>query len=118
MRDLNERLGPMFLQLPPAFGPASLPQLQAFLEFWPADLRLAIEVRHPNFFAEPHSTALNDLLSRHNVARVIMDSRPIRIGTTEEKHVLQARERKPDLPVQIALTTDLAFARYIGHPRM
>ena len=118
MRNLNERLGPMFLQLPPAFGPASLPQLQAFLEFWPADLRLAIEVRHPHFFAKPHTTSLNELLSQHNAARVIMDSRPIRIGTIEEKQVLQARERKPDLPVQISLTTDFTFIRYIGHPRM
>lgn len=118
MRGLEERLGIQFLQLPPAFSPAHLPQLQAFLDFWPSDLRLAVEVRHPSFFTEPHFTELNTLLRQHNVARVIMDSRPIRIGPREEIQVLQARERKPDLPVKTNLTADIAFVRYIGHPRM
>ena len=118
MRSLEDRLGPMFLQLPPAFAPTHLPQLQAFLNFWPTDLRLAVEVRHPDFFAEPHTTTLNTLLSQYNMARVMMDTRPIRVGSTEEQSVLQARERKPDLPLQIAVTADIAFLRYIGNPHM
>ncbi|HLQ28598.1 MAG TPA: DUF72 domain-containing protein [Ktedonobacteraceae bacterium] len=118
MRGLGERLGPMFLQVPPGFSPASISQLQGFLDYWPADLRLAVEVRHPQFFSEPHTSELNTLLRRYQVARVIMDSRPIRIGSAEEKQVLQARERKPDLPVAPVLTADIAFVRYIGHPRM
>jgi uncharacterized protein YecE (DUF72 family) len=118
MRGLNERLGPMFLQLPPAFSPVQLSQLQAFLDFWPEDPRLAVEVRHPDFYKEPFAANLNTLLRRYNVARVMMDTRPIRIGTAEEKQILHARERKPDLPLQIALTTDFIFLRYIGHPRM
>lgn len=118
MRGLGERLGPMFLQLPPAFAPAQLPQLEAFLTFWPNDLRLAVEVRHQSFFQEPHATTLNTLLQSHSVARVMMDTRPIQIGSAKEKQVLQARERKPDLPLQLALTTDYTFVRYIGHPRM
>jgi uncharacterized protein YecE (DUF72 family) len=118
MRGLGDRLGPMFLQLPPAFGPNQLKQLQAFLDFWAADLRLAVEVRHPEFYQEPHATTLNGLLSQYQVARVMMDTRPIRIGSAEETQVLQARERKPDLPLQIAVTTDFVFLRYIGHPRM
>jgi uncharacterized protein YecE (DUF72 family) len=61
---------------------------------------------------------LNALLSQHKAARVMMDTRPIRIGSTEEQQVLQARERKPNLPLQIAVTTDFIFLRYIGHPRM
>jgi uncharacterized protein YecE (DUF72 family) len=118
MRGLGERLGPMFLQLPPSFSPVQVAQLQAFLDFWPRELRLAVEVRHPKFFMEPYSTELNTLLRRYNVARVIMDSRPIRIGSSEERQVLQARERKPDLPVELSTTADIAFVRYIGHPRM
>ncbi len=118
MCGLAERLGPMFLQLPPGFAPADLPRLQAFLDFWPTDLRLAVEVRHPDFFQEPHASTLNALLRQHNAARVMMDTRPIRIGSTEEKAVLQARERKPDLPLQLAITADITFVRYIGHPRM
>lgn len=118
MRGLRTRLGPIFLQLPPTFTPDQLAQLQAFLTFWPSDVRLAIEVRHPGFFAEPQTTALNTLLERHQVARVIMDTRPIQVGPPHERQLHQARERKPHLPVQITTTTDFAFVRYIGHPRM
>ena len=118
MRGLGTRLGPIFLQLPPSFAPAQLSQLEAFLSFWPSDVRLAVEVRHAAFFTEPHTTALNTLLRQYNAARVIMDTRPIRVGNAEEQQVLQARERKPDLPLEIVTTTDFAFVRYIGHPRM
>lgn len=118
MRGLKERLGIQFLQLPPTFSPTHLPQLATFLGFWPTDLRLAVEVRHPAYFTEQHFTELNALLQQHHVARVIMDSRPIRIGSQEEIQVLQARERKPNLPVKLDLTTDIAFVRYIGHPRV
>ncbi len=118
MRGLGTRLGPMFLQLPPSFGPAQLAQLQAFLDFWPSDTRLAVEVRHSDFYVEPHASTLNTLLAQYQVARVMLDTRPIRIGSAGEKQVLQARERKPDLPLQVAITTDFTFLRYIGHPRM
>ena len=108
----------MFLQLPPSFAPAQISELQGFLDFWPEELRLAVEVRHLQFFTRPYTEELNALLRQYKVARVIMDSRPIRVGSTEEKQVLQSRERKPDLPVELTTTTDIAFVRYIGHPRM
>ena len=118
MRELGTRLGPMFLQLPPSFGPTQLPQLEAFLNFWPTDMHLAVEVRHSDFYMEQHAQILNTLLSQHKVARVMMDTRPIRTGPTKEQQILQARERKPNLPLQITITTDFTFLRYIGHPRM
>ena len=116
MRGLGTRLGPIFLQLPPAFSPNQLPELEAFLAFWPLSIRLAVEVRHPSFYTEQGAEQLNDMLRRHNVARVLMDTRPIRMGTKQEQQMLQARERKPNLPLQVVTTTDFAFVRYIGHP--
>lgn len=118
MRGLETRLGPAFLQLPPSFGPTHLTQLETFLNYWPTDVRLAVEVRHPDFYTEHQALEINTLLSQHNVARVLMDTRPIRTGSTEEQQMLQARERKPDLPLQIVVTTDFTLLRYIGHPRM
>jgi uncharacterized protein YecE (DUF72 family) len=115
MRGLGERLGPIFLQLPPAFGPAHLKQLETWLSFWPADVRLAVEVRHPAFFEQEQAATLNALLHQQEIARVVMDTRPMRAGPTEEQDMLQARERKPDLPVYPAITTDFTFLRYIGH---
>jgi uncharacterized protein YecE (DUF72 family) len=120
-RQLVERmqgLGTLFLQLPPSFGITKLAQLEAFLHEWPAEVRLAVEVRHPSFYTEHHALTLNTLLRRYNVGRVMMETRPISIGTAEEKQILHARERKPDLPLHIAVTTDFVFLRYIGHPRM
>ncbi len=118
MRELGTRLGPMFLQLPPSFAPAQLEQLQRFLDFWPSDVRLAVEVRHADFYTETMLASLDDLLRQHQVARVIMDTRPLQIGSSKEQQVLQARERKPNLPVQVAVTADFVFIRYIGHPRI
>jgi uncharacterized protein YecE (DUF72 family) len=115
MLGLGERLGPIFLQLPPTFGPAHLPQLETWLGFWPTEVRLAVEVRHPAFFEQVQGAALNALLNERRAARVIMDTRPIRVGPAEEQGMLQARERKPDLPVYPAITTDFTFVRYIGH---
>jgi uncharacterized protein YecE (DUF72 family) len=121
MQPLSDRLGPCFLQLPPAFGPKLVEQLAAFLGYWPtgkSSPRLAVEVRHPDFYKEPFAASLNSLLSQHHAGRVIMDTRPIRSGPAQEQQVLQARERKPDLPLHITTTTDFAFVRYIGHPSM
>jgi uncharacterized protein YecE (DUF72 family) len=118
MRGLDTRLGPIFLQLPPAFGPSQLAQLETFLNYWPTDVQLAVEVRHPDFYKEANALLINTLLSQHQVARVMMDTRPIRTGPAEEQQTLQARERKPNLPLQITTTTDFTLLRYIGHPRM
>jgi uncharacterized protein YecE (DUF72 family) len=118
MRGLGTRLGPIFLQLPPTFTPAHLPQLQAFLDHWPEDVRLAIEIRHADFFRAEHEEALNTLLKTYNVARVMMDIRPLQTGSTKEQRELLTRERKPALPQHKTITTDFTFLRYIGHPRL
>lgn len=47
-----------------------------------------------------------------------MDTRPIRVGTPQEQQILQTSERKPLLPLQLHVTSNLIFLRYIGHPRM
>jgi len=118
MKGLGTRLGPIFLQLPPSFSPEHISQLQTFLAAWPTDVQLAVEIRHPAFFKETHTQALNSLLSQHSAARILMDTRPLQTGSSQEQKELQARERKPHLPLQITTTSDIAFVRYIGHPRM
>jgi uncharacterized protein YecE (DUF72 family) len=123
MRQLGTRLGPMFLQLPPRYSPKLLGDLRAFLAQWQPDVRLAVEVRHLDWFDSPHDEALNQLLTEHNMARVTIDTRPIRDLSGEEilagsvyQSLLEARERKPDVPVVPQRTSDILFIRYIGHP--
>ncbi|NJC98539.1 MAG: DUF72 domain-containing protein [Anaerolineae bacterium] len=123
MRGLGTRLGPMYLQLPPRFSPNLLAAISAFLSAWSADVRLAIEVRHLDWCDPPHEEALNGLLAAHNMARVSIDTRPIRSLAGDEslagsayESLLEARENKPDVPVVPMRTSDFVFVRYIGHP--
>jgi uncharacterized protein YecE (DUF72 family) len=123
MSQLGTRLGPMFLQLPPRYSPKLLGDLSSFLVAWPPEIRLAVEVRHLDWFDSPHDEALNQLLTEHNMARVTIDTRPIRDLDGDEilagsvyQSLLEARERKPDVPVVPKRTSDFIFVRYIGHP--
>jgi uncharacterized protein YecE (DUF72 family) len=125
LRGLGSRLGPMFLQLPPGFSPKRIDDLRAFLTAWPNDIRLAVEVRHLDWFDTPHDETLNQLLADHNMARVTIDTRPIRdlagdaiLAGSSYENLLEAREQKPDVPVTPRRTTDFVFVRYIGHPRL
>ncbi|NJN80318.1 MAG: DUF72 domain-containing protein [Anaerolineales bacterium] len=125
MKPLASRLGPMFLQLPPSYSSKLIEDLAKFLESFPKDVRLGVEVRHLDWFDEENRTSLNQLLTENNMARVVIDTRPIRNmagdesikGSTYES-LIEARERKPDVPVFEEQTTDFTFLRYIGHPEM
>ncbi len=125
MSQLGTRLGPMFLQLPPHYSPSLFNDLKTFLAAWPRDVRLGVEVRHLDWFEEPHNQTLNELLSAHNMARVVIDTRPIRsldgdklIAGGVYQSLLEARARKPDVPILPERTADFVFVRYIGHPQM
>ena len=125
MSRLGTRLGPMFLQMPPRYSPKLLTDLQAFLAVWPRDVRLAVEVRHLGWFESPYDEAFDQLLTDHNMARVTIDTRPIRdldgdkvLAGSVYQSLLEARERKPDIPVAPKRTADFVFVRYIGHPQL
>ncbi|MFN8413519.1 MAG: DUF72 domain-containing protein [Anaerolineales bacterium] len=125
MRPLASRLGPMFLQLPPSYSPRLIDDLEKFLTAWPQEIQLGVEVRHLDWFETPHRDSLNQLLSAHNMARVVIDTRPIRtldgdasIEGSSYQSLLEARERKPDVPVFLERTADFIFLRFIGHPEL
>src|SRR5512140_3663283 len=106
MSQLGPRLGPFFLQLPPSYGPAMLDDLRSFLDAFPRGPRLAVEVRHPAWFESPHNERLNQLLSDRDMARVTIDTRPIRsldgdkiLRGSVYQTLLAARLRKPNVPV-------------------
>lgn len=125
MSRLGERLGPMFLQLPPHYSPPLFDDLQSFLKAWPREVRLGVEVRHLAWFEPPHHDTLNALLSEHNMARVVIDTRPIRsldgdksLAGSVYQTLLEARRRKPDVPILPERTADFVFLRYVGHPQI
>ncbi|UKO98056.1 DUF72 domain-containing protein [Nostoc sp. UHCC 0870] len=115
MRPLGKHLGPIFAQLPPSYSPASIDDLARFLEAWPRqESPLALEVRHPDWFREPHTSNLTQLLETLGVGRVLLDSRPIYSGDDDPQ--LQSERRKPKVPLQFSVTAPFSLIRFISHP--
>ena len=76
-------------------------------------------------FAKLPPGTLDGLLKDLDMARVTIDTRPIRslqgdaiLAGSAYQSLLEARENKPDVPVVPKRTTDFVFVRYIGHPDM
>lgn len=115
MQGLGDRLGPMFAQLPPSYGPANLTDLSNFLQGW-TGAELALEVRHPDWFKEPHNSRLNALLEDLGMGRVILDTRPI--YECEDDPQLHSERKKPSVPVQPVVTAPFSLIRFISHPTL
>lgn len=114
---LREKLGPIMVQLPPAFGARDLPRLDSFLGSLPSDFRYAVEFRDPELARDGMPARLaDDLLEDAGVGRVIMDTRPLRDGPGDHPDIQAARNKKPDLPVsEVALSND-PIVRIVFHP--
>ncbi|MCX7637106.1 MAG: DUF72 domain-containing protein [Cyclobacteriaceae bacterium] len=94
----GNNLGPVFLMPHPAMGPNSAETIMAFVESLPRDLELFIELRHPQWFADPNSFAkLSSFLQQMNVGMVITDA----AGRRDCLHM--------------RLTTPYAFIRFVGN---
>lgn len=71
---LGEKLGCCFLQVPPHFSTRDLNLLARFLEYFPSEIPLAVEVRHESFFQKTAASEdFFQLLQTHNIATVITD---------------------------------------------
>ena len=72
---LGNKLGTAFLQLPPHYAPKHSAKLGAYLKSWPRDLKMAIEFRHPDWFAGgKDAEAMWTLLSELGIGAVISDT--------------------------------------------
>jgi uncharacterized protein YecE (DUF72 family) len=111
------RLGPSFLQLPPSFGPDSLPALRDYLTALPKEFQYAVEVRHRAFFAKgEEERQLNRLLLDLGIDRVMLDSRALFSADPADSDTRTAQSKKPRLPVHAISLGPRPFIRYIGHP--
>jgi uncharacterized protein YecE (DUF72 family) len=98
---LEDRLGPILIQLSPGFKPndTSRSALRQFLGTLPREFRWAVEFRHPGWLAP----ATLELLKSRNVALVLADGRWIR------------REMMAELVIEP--TADFAYLRWLGQER-
>lgn len=116
MQEFGDRLGPIFVQLPPQYSPEFLPDLAKFLRAWPqGTVPLAVEVRHADWFREPHAHALASLLEQLAIGRVLLDTRPIYQGLDDPQ--IGNERRKPKLPLQPTVTAPFSLVRFISHPQ-
>lgn len=115
---LGERVAPYWLQLPASFGPTRLGELATFVHEW-GQWPLAVELRHPEFFAKGEAErALNRLLREQAVERVCLDARALFSCQSREPAVLHAQAKKPRLPTRPAAFSQSPQLRFIGHPEL
>ncbi|MEM7657381.1 MAG: DUF72 domain-containing protein [Bacteroidota bacterium] len=94
----GDKLGCSFLQMHESFGPNQFGNLQQFVQQWPSGFPLAIEFRHPDWFAEHRLLpALIELLQQHQISTVITD-------VAGRRDVLHTQ-----------LTTKTAMLRFVGN---
>jgi uncharacterized protein YecE (DUF72 family) len=93
MRALEDRLGPLLLQLPPSFTVEGMGVLEDFLSTLPQGPRYAVEVRHRSWLGSD----LLELLREHGVALTLIDY--------------------PWMPRLEEATADFVYIRWLGDRR-
>ena len=73
VRGFGEKLGPCFIQLPSHFDTSKFEVLHTFLDHWPSDVRLAVELRHESWFKESKGADLFAELFSRGVGTTISD---------------------------------------------
>lgn len=120
VQPLQNRMGPVMIQLPPNFDGQSLDILKSFLRKLPAnDFTYAVEVRHLDFFDRDNfEPQLNELLARQGIDRVCFDSRALFDSPHTDEATLDAKSKKPNLPVHARAIADQPIVRFIGHTEL
>lgn len=114
---LGQRVSPLWLQLPASFAPQRLAELAGFIDG--LERPLAVEVRHPEFFAKGDAERmLNRLLRERGVERICLDPRALFSCTSSAPAVLHAQSKKPRVPPRPAAFTQFPQVRFIGHPEL
>ena len=97
IRAFGDKLGMCFLQLHDNFKPVNMERLVTAVEYWPADIPLAIELRNTEWFSD--ASIANDvyaLFEKHKISNIITD-------TAGRRDLLHMR-----------LTSPHVFVRYVG----
>jgi uncharacterized protein YecE (DUF72 family) len=94
----EKNLGPVFLMLHPGMGPNTLESISLFLEAWPKDVDVFMELRHPDWFSgNGHFDEVSLMLEHKKLGMVIIDAS----GRRDCVHM--------------RLTNRQAFIRFVGN---
>ena len=116
---LQGKLGPFFLQLHRSFGARRLGELEAYLRGLPRDFSYAVEVRSPDFFdGSERERALDALLGETGMERVVFDTRGLFASSATDALTLDAKRKKPRVPVRRTAIGMRPFVRFVGDPEV
>lgn len=94
----GKNLGPLFLMPHPGMGPKTLDSVQQFLEYLPKDIRVFVELRHPDWYTDTNSAdSLFKFMQTVQAGAVITDA----AGRRDCVHM--------------RLTTPEVFIRFVGN---
>ena len=93
---LKEKLGTVFLQMHEEFSPQNFRKLKDFIETWPTQIPLAIELRHTDWYNTNVASQLYQLYQNKNISNIITD-------TAGRRDLLHMR-----------LTNSKVFIRFVG----
>ena len=95
--NFDEQLGMAFLQLRDSFKPKDFERLEKFVQDWPQEVPLAIELRNDEWFEDQDIfKKTTELFEKYHITNIIVD-------TAGRRDMLHMR-----------LTTSTAFIRYVG----
>jgi uncharacterized protein YecE (DUF72 family) len=93
--------------------------LETFLQALPREFSYAVEVRHARFFDQgPHERALDETLGALGVDRVCFDTRGLHASSATDEFTLDAKRKKPRVPLRTTATGTRPFVRFVGDPRI
>lgn len=97
--EFKDNMGPIFLLPNPQMGPKQLENIEAFIEAYPKDLDLFLELRHPDWYNtdEGFNMELFSFLKKHKRGTIITDA----AGRRDCVHM--------------HLSTHEAFIRFVGN---
>lgn len=94
----KDNLGPVFLMPHPGMGLKTLETTEAFIQSLPQDIELFVELRNPQWFADPEAfTKIFNMLEKNKAGSIITDAS----GRRDCVHM--------------RLTTPVAFIRFVGN---
>jgi uncharacterized protein YecE (DUF72 family) len=100
MSGLDQKLGPLLLQMPPAWSAGAFDALAGFLGELPGGFRYALEVRHRSWLAKDSLPRLLALLRKHAVALCLVQHAwmPALNETTAPFVYIRWLGRREDIP--------------------
>lgn len=98
VRGFGDKLGSVFLQMPDNFNPTRFDDLANYIQNWPTDIQLSVELRNANWYSDERAAdEAFSLLSENGVGYVITD-------VAGRRDILHQR-----------LTGPFAFVRFVGN---